>query len=116
MVHKLSSDLLTKASGDGIILSVAAVAAVAASCAEVAELADALDSKSSVVPYVPVRVRPSAPEISRLPSVLPGSLFRVRTRRSTRGTMRMRPDAETQRYKQNRKDSLRFRSGSLSRL
>jgi hypothetical protein len=27
-------------------------------------LADALDSKSSVVPYVPVRVRPSAPLVN----------------------------------------------------
>ena len=28
------------------------------------EMADALDSKSSVVPYVPVRVRPSAPLVN----------------------------------------------------
>ena len=46
--------------------------------AEVAELADALDSKSSVVPYVPVRVRPSAPVNSRLHAVCVKLIFLVK--------------------------------------
>ncbi len=46
--------------------------------AEVAELADALDSKSSVVPYVPVRVRPSAPVKSRLHAVCVKLIFLVK--------------------------------------
>ena len=43
--------------------------------AEVAELADALDSKSSVVPYMPVRVRPSAPDKTRVRGFFHEPLF-----------------------------------------